>query len=155
MSNGKSNSPSHVGHVKIAAPAIGLLSVVLVAGLGLLKITGRVNTMVSRLSSNGDIDAFPKALPDWSIWFFVFVFAFGIPFAILNVAGTWRRVMIWVSSMVVIAGWAPVLALAAHAPEIGAPWIATFWSGVCALVYAGKHRMPCDGPDQPPANKSK
>jgi hypothetical protein len=144
-----------VGHVKIAAPAIGLLSVVLVAGLGLLKITGRVDVMVSRLSTNGDADAFPKSLPDWVVWFFVFVFAFGIPLAILNVAGTWRRLMIWVSALVVIAGWAPVLALAALAPEIGAPWIATFWSGVCALIYAGNHRMPCDGPDQPPPNHSK
>jgi len=60
------------------------------------------------------------------------------------VAGTWRRLVLWITALVLVAAWAPVLSLAARAPDIGAPFTAVLWSGVCALVYAGNHRMACD-----------
>jgi hypothetical protein len=86
----------------------------------------------------------PKSLPDGVLWLAAVIFAFGLAFVILGTPGTWRRVVLWVTSLVLIAGWAPVLGLAAHAPEIGGPFIAALWSGACALVYAGNHRMPSD-----------
>lgn len=92
----------------------------------------------------GKAAGFPKALPEWSVWLAAGLFAFGLSFAILSVPGTWRRCVLWITAVVLVAGWAPVLCLAAHAPDIAAPFIATVWSGVCALVYAGKHRMVCD-----------
>jgi hypothetical protein len=52
--------------------------------------------------------------------------------------------MLWLTAVVVVAGWAPVLVLAARAPDIGAPLIAVLWSGICAVVYAGNHRMAVD-----------
>jgi hypothetical protein len=85
-------------------------------------------------------------LPEWAVWLAVVLLAFGLTFAILNVAGTWRRVVLWITTMALVAAWAPVLSLAARAPDVAAPLIAVIWSGVCALVYAGNHRMPCDEP---------
>ena len=94
--------------------------------------------------SQGKPASFPKALPEWAVWLAVVLFALGLAFAILSVAGTWRRVVLWITTAALVAAWAPVLALAAHAPDISAPFIAVIWSGVCALVYAGNHQMVCD-----------
>lgn len=136
------NRPTN--HGVLPALAIGGLSVVLVAGLEAFGILTRVNLLLGRLLSRDGSGNFPKALPQWAIWLAAAAFAIGLAFAILHVPGTWRRVMLWITTVVVIAAWGPVLVLAAHAPDIAGPWIAAIWSGVCALVYAGNHRMACD-----------
>ena len=136
--------PRPAGHVAVPAAAIGSLSILLAAGLGTLGILDRVHPVIAKLVAQGNAAAFPKALPGWSVWLATALFAFGLAFAILSVAGTWRRLVLWITALVLVAGWAPVLSLAAHSPDIGAPFIAALWSGVCALVYAGNHRMACD-----------
>ena len=135
--------------MRVAAAAIGLLSIGLAAGLSVLGILGRVNGVVAQGLLAGKATGFPKELPEWSVWAAAGLLACGLSFAILSVAGTWRRCVLWLTTVVLVAGWAPVLSLAAHAPDIAAPFIATVWSGVCALVYAGNHRMPCDAMDRP------
>jgi hypothetical protein len=132
------------GHVLVPAAAIGSLSILLAAGLTALGILDRMNGLIADLLLQDGQEKFPKALPDGSVWLATVLFAFGLSFAILSVAGTWRRIVLWITTAVLVAAWAPVLSLAAHAPEISAPFIAVLWSGVCALVYAGRHRMACD-----------
>jgi hypothetical protein len=134
-----------MGHVLVPAAAISSLSLLLTAGLGVLGILPRVNVAVAKIVAQGQVAvSFPKTLPDWVVGGATVAFAFGISCAILSVAGGWRRLLLWISAMVLIAGWAAVLGLAAHAPDIGAPFIAVLWSGVCALVYAKNHRMAAD-----------
>ncbi len=137
-----SNHPRPPGHVLLPAAAIGSLSIVLAIGLQSLGILSRLNAAVAR--SLSDNQALPKSLPAWSVWLVAMFFAFGISFAILSVPSTWRRVVLWVTTLILIGGWAPVLALAAREPAIGAVIVAAGWSGVCALVYASRHRMACD-----------
>jgi hypothetical protein len=134
------------GHVLLPVAAIGILSLGLAAGLELLGVLARVNAGIARIVSRGGAEKFPKQLPDWCVWFSAALLAFGLAAAILGTPGPVRRVILWLSTVMLLAAWAPVLSLAAHAPEIGAPWIATLWSGVCAIVYTARHRMPCDGP---------
>jgi hypothetical protein len=133
-----------LGHVLVPAAAIGSLSILLVAGLSALRIMDRVNLAVSQLVSRGKPMDFPKALPDGFVWLVAELLAFGLAFAILSVPRNWRRCVLWITTLFLIVGWAPVLSLAAHAPEIGVPFIATLWSGVCAIVYASRHQMACD-----------
>ena len=134
------------GHVLLPAAAIGGLSLGLAAGLELLGVLARVNAGIARIVSRGGAEKFPKHVPDWCVWLAAALLACGLAAAILGTPGPVRRVILWLSAVVLVAAWAPVLSLAAHAPEIGAPWIATLWSGVCAIVYSARHRMPCDGP---------
>ncbi len=126
-----------------AALTIGSLAILLVAGLTLPGIVERLNDAIARMMVDGSA-GFPKSLPVWSVWLFTIFVSYAVPFAVLGVPGTWRRLMLWLTALVLVAGWAPVLVLAAHAPDIAAPWIATLWSGICALVYAANHRMPAD-----------
>lgn len=131
-----------VGHVLLPAVAISSLSILLAGGLNLLGMLEPVNAALVGLVMPGA--DFPKSLPEWALWLATLGFAFGLPFSLLNISGTWRRLVVWVTALVLIAGWAPVLSLAAHAPDIAAPLVAALWSGVCALVYAANHRMACD-----------
>jgi hypothetical protein len=140
----KNSQPLPAGHVRVPAAAIGSLSILLAAGLSVLGILHRVNGLIAKGLLAGKTTEFPKALPEWSVWLATALLAFGLAFAILSVPGTWRRCVLWITAVVLVAGWAPVLSLAAHAPDIAAPFIATVWTGVCALVYAGNHRMACD-----------
>ncbi len=133
-----------VGQVLLPAAAIGSLSILLVTGLELLGILPRVNLTIQNIITQGKVTAYPKSLPEWLLWFSAILFAFALSFTILCIPGKWRRFVLWVTAMVLVAGWAPVLSLAAHVPAIGAPFIAVVWSGVCALVYTTKHLMPVD-----------
>ena len=134
--------PRPPGHVLVPAAAIGSLSIVLAVGLHALGILDHLNAVISKWLSEGK--DFPKSLPAPVVWLVALFFAFGISLAILNVSGTWRRVVLWVTATVLVMGWAPVLALAAREPEIAAVFVAVLWSGICALVYAGRHQMACD-----------
>lgn len=144
MTRNKTPHPHPAGHVLVPAAAIGGLSLVLAAGLAALGVLDRANAGITRLVSRGGAETFPKHLPEWGIWLATASFAFGLAFAILGTPCQWRRAVLWITAIVLVAGWAPVLSLASHSPDITAPWIATIWSGVCALVYAANHRMACD-----------
>ncbi len=145
------NQTSHArpdGNVTVAAAAIGSLSTLLAAGLSMLGTLDHLNAAITGMVSRGGAEKFSNKVPGWCLWLATVLLAFGIAFAILGTAGQLRRLFLWLTAVILVAAWAPVLSLASHAPEITAPWIATVWSGICALVYAANHHMPCD--DIPP-----
>ncbi len=133
------------GHVVVPTLAIGALALVLAAGFGFLGIMDRADAAILAFLKSGGLAAPTKALPEWAIWLTAWAGAFGLSLAILSVPGSWRRLVLWVSAVVVIAGWGPVLLLASHSPDVAAPLLATFWSGLCAYVYATRHHMAADG----------
>ncbi len=143
MTRDKPPHPRPTGHVIVPAAAIGGLSIILVLGLELLKVLDRLNSGIARLVSQGET-VFPKHMPGWCLWLAVVCLPLLLAAAILGTPGNCKRLILWITAMVVISAWAPVLHLAAHAPDIGAPWIATLWAGICSLVYSNNHRMPCD-----------
>ena len=134
--------PRPPGHVLVPAATIGALSIMLAVGLHALGILDHLNESILKCLSEGK--DLPKSLPPWAIWLAAVSCAFGISYSILSVPSTWRRMMLWTTTMVLVMGWGPVLALAARKPEIAAVVIAGAWSGVCALVYSGRHQMACD-----------
>ena len=139
-----SKSPPTEGHVLLPTLAIGSLALVLAAGFGALGLMERADARIAEFLRSGGLGVATKSLHDWEIWIAAAIGSFGLSVAILCVAGNWRRILLWVSTLVVVAGWAPVLAIASHTPEISIPLLATFWSGLCAYVYAARHHMPAD-----------
>jgi hypothetical protein len=115
--------PQQAGQVFIPAASIAALGVLLVAGLSVLGIQDRCDQWLAQLVAQGRVAA---------------------SVAILEVAGTWRRLILWFTTLILVAAWAPVLGLAAHVPAVSAPFIAVLWSGICALLYASQHRMAVD-----------
>ena len=147
----KSHKPRPPGHVLVPAAAIGGLSLVLATGLEALGFLKRLNAEIAAQFSRNGLEKFPKHLPDWSFWLAAVGFSFALAAAILGTPGHARRAVLWITAVVLTGAWAPVLSLASHSPDIAAPWIATLWSGVCAMVYAANHRMTADEktPDHP------
>lgn len=137
-----SSTSQSEGHVFGPALAIGSMALVLAAGFGVLGLMDRADALIADalIVGGGGV----KHLPEWLVWVAAAVGAFGLSLAILQVPGNWRRLVLWVSALVVLAGWAPVLVLASHAPAVAVPLLATFWSGLCAFVYASKHHMAVD-----------
>ncbi len=133
------------GHVLVPAAMIAALSMALVVGLELLGLLGPLNQGIARIVSRQGAENFPRQMAAGWLWLAAACCAFGLAAAMLGSPGHGRRTLLWLSAMVVLAAWAPVLSLAAHAPHIAAPWIATLWAGICALIYATNHRMACDG----------
>ena len=147
-----------VGFVWVPAATIAGLSMILAGGLELLGFLARLNAGIARFVSRNQAEIFPRRLPEWWVWLAAGVFALGLAAAILGTPGHGRRVVLWLTAVFLVGAWAPVLSLAAHVPAIAVPWVATLWSGACALVYAANHRMACDTlparparPDPPPA----
>ncbi len=135
------------GNVWVTAVLIGSLAVLLAAGLHWLGLIARADALLAAgLCDALQATGFPKSLPAWSHWLATAVVAYGLTLTMLAVPGTWRRVVLWVSLLLLVAGWAPVLALASHAPTIAAPFVAALWAGACALVYAGSRQLPCERP---------
>ena len=132
------------GHPAAAVAAIGSLSFLLAAGLQLLGILARTDAWIAQLVSRGGAQTFPQRLPGAAIWPAVALFSFGLAFAILRSPGMLPRLILWISAMILVATWAPVLSLAAYQPTVSAAWIATAWSGACAIFYASHHRMTGD-----------
>jgi hypothetical protein len=133
-----------LGHVAVPVAVIGSLSILLAVGLDLLGILGRLNEAVLEKVSQGKDPVFPNSLPDGLGWLVAVLCGFALPFAMLSVAGAWRRWVLWISTLFLMVSWIPVLVLAAYAPVICVPLVGVFWSGMCALVYASRHQMPCD-----------
>ncbi|MFT4176895.1 MAG: hypothetical protein QM627_09585 [Luteolibacter sp.] len=132
------------GHVVGPVLATGSLGVLLAGGLFALGVISRLDGWVAGVVEQAGVRGFPKELPQWSVWLATVVIAYGLAAVILEVPCVWRRLILWVSTVMLVLGWAPVLGLAAHRPEISMPLIAALWSGLCALVYSRNHRMPVD-----------
>jgi hypothetical protein len=128
----------------------GALAVLLAVGLDALGVSARLDGWLAArlLEATGQAAAagFPKALPAWALWSGTTVLAFGLAGAMLTVAGSWRRVVLWLTTLALIAAWAPVLALAAHAPQVSAAFTAALWAGLCAWFYARSHILPAESP---------
>jgi hypothetical protein len=136
------------GHVLVPGAAIGSMSLILAAGLELLGMLQHANRMIADSVSRNGAEKFSKQLPEATIWIAAWIFAFGLSWAILAVPGHARRWFLWIATLFMVLAWAPVLSLAAHRPDIAAPFIATFWSGLCAIFYTSNHRMPGDESDK-------
>lgn len=130
------------GHVLAPGLAIGSLALVLAAGFGYTGILDRADGGIAKILHVGSGAVIH--LPEWIVWSAAAAGAFSLSFLMLSVPGAWRRVVLWVSALVLIAGWGPVLVLAARPPVIAAPLLATFWAGLCAFIYASRHRMAAD-----------
>lgn len=123
-------------HHTVPVLAIGGLSLALVLGLHALGVIERANQWIAAAVSRDGLEDFPKSLPPLAIWLATAAFPCLLAAAMLAIPCQSRRMILWISSLIVTAAWAPVLSLASHSPDIAAPWIATAWAGFCATIHA-------------------
>lgn len=144
MKRDERDDAHRAGYVLVPGAAIGSMSLILAAGLDLLGFLEHADRVIAGFVSRNGAEKFSKELPEAVIWITTWVFAFGVAWAVLAVPGHARRWLLCFSTLFMVLAWAPVLSLAAHRPDVAAPFIATLWSGLCAMFYTIKHRMPGD-----------
>jgi len=72
------------------------------------------------------------------------VFCYALAFVVLDTYGTWRRVVLGVTVIVLILCMVPTLAVWNIYFSPFLPVVSVFWAWFSTLMYASHHRMPCD-----------
>lgn len=121
---------------------IGTMSLALVLGLGSMNFWDQPNeaitTWISRLGEG------MREVSSGGVLLFAAVMAYLTVFLMLSSPGAWRKWVVWMSLMILAIGWIPVLALASWKMAPCMPIAAGLWSGICAMVYAKRHELPCE-----------
>ncbi|MES2982903.1 MAG: hypothetical protein V4727_11365 [Verrucomicrobiota bacterium] len=141
-------SHKHPAHVAFATVAIGLMAVGLAAGLGFLGIIERLDRWIMTLMIKPGFSAPVQSVDRVLLWSVTALLALSLAAVMLNISGSWRRLLIWALALILTLFWMPVLLLASHKPEIGVVLVGLLWSGCCAMVYVMNHDMPADLSDQ-------
>ena len=143
--SGKPQAGDHP-HLGLAVFATAAMALALAGGLQFLGLTGRFDAVVERMFTPGGMEAPPLSLAPVVLWLSAALVSFALPAVILNIPGSWRRIMVWGGTIALTVAWGPVMILAAHKPQIGVVLIAVLWSGFCAMFYTTNHALPVDRP---------
>jgi hypothetical protein len=138
------------GHVVAPSLAIGTMSLVLVVGLDLLGLWNPLDAGATAWTER--LGEGMRDVPAGMVLLMTALGAYGLPLLMLASPRWWRRAILWMSGLFLTAAWLPVLALASWKLPPCMPVIAVLWSGLCALIYAQRHRLPCEMPPHPAAS---
>jgi len=133
-------------HVGLAVFATGVMALALAVGAKILKLIVGVDRFFENVFLPRSMVAATRSLDPASLWLATAFLAFALPAVMLNVPGTWRRLVVWCGTLLLTLSWGPVLLLASYRPEIGVAVVAVLWSGFCAMIYATSHVLPVDAP---------
>lgn len=133
------------GHVPLPTVVIGGMGLGLTAVLQLAGLLAALDRYLASLVA-ADPRSLTATLSPFTLWAITACIAFGMVFVLLNIPGNWRRIVISMSTLAVIAGWLPVAAIAnAHAP-VAVPLVAAAWVSLCTIIYGAGHEMDADAP---------
>lgn len=117
----------------------------LAVGFQALGLMDRFDTGFLGWVSSFGLGGNPVVMSAWIGWGIAIVIGFALPLVILETPAHWRRMVLWASTLVLVVGVMPILALAARWWTQSPAIVAVLWSGLCATIYAARHRMPCEG----------
>jgi hypothetical protein len=130
------------GHVLAPSLWIGTMALVLVVGMDTLGFWEELDTWATAWTVR--LGEGMRDVPASMVVLMTIIHAYALPLLMLATPQWWRRFILWVSLTLLTAGWLPVLALASWKLPPSVPMIALFWSGLCAFIYAQRHRLPCE-----------
>lgn len=133
------------GTVVLPALAIGGMSLALAAGFNALGLLGRIERSLIAIPGQQGLSGEPQILPAWIAWSVAAGLAFVLPWLLLQSPASWRRAVLWLTVLALVLCWIPVMGLAAKWCPLAPSLVTVGWSGLCALIYGARHRMPCEG----------
>jgi hypothetical protein len=146
MSARTSAKPSH-----IVAPSLlfGTMAVGLAVGLDSLGFWSQLDdSMTAWTEKLGDG---MREVPSPYAMLLTMATAYLLPLLMLSSPHWWRRLVLWVSMLLITLAWVPVLALAHWKLLPCMPVVALCWSGLCAFIYALNQPLPCEQNAQKPS----
>lgn len=143
------------GTVALPASAIGGMSLAVALGFQSVGLNARIDaSLLGWLNAMG-LGTTPVVLPAAIGWGLSLLFGFGLSFAILESPGHARRAMLWLSTLVIVMGLLPVLGLSAKWWSQAPLLVSVVWSGLCSIIYATRHWMPCEGGNARPRKQAR
>jgi hypothetical protein len=144
------NQHAH-GSLSVTKILIGTMSLGLSVGMSLLGFWDTPNAMMTDWIAllGGEARDIPAP---WML-LFAGIMAFFPVSVMLSCPGVWRRLIVWLSSLLLMLAWMPVLALAAWEFTPMLPLAAGLWSGLCAMIYAHRHTLVCEIIAEPSVQK--
>lgn len=86
----------------------------------------------------------PRELPVMLQVLLSVICSFGLAFVVLDSAGTWRRIVLGVTAVVVILAMVPTLAVWNIYFSPFLPVVTVFWVWFFCMMYVRHHLMPCE-----------
>lgn len=130
------------GHVVVPSLMFGTMAVGLALGMNVLGfwsgLDERATAWMARLGDG------IREIPTLWVLLLTVASAYLLPCLMLSTPQSWRRLVLWLSFLLVTLAWLPVLALASWKLPPCMPMVALLWSGLCAFIYARRHRLPCE-----------
>jgi hypothetical protein len=133
------------GTVALPALAIGGMSLALAGGFHFLGLLGRIERGLLAIPGQLGLSGEPQVFPAGFAWSVAATLGFLLPWLLLQSPASWRRVVLWLTVLALVLGWIPVMGLAAKWCPLAPSLVTVAWSGLCALIYGARHRMPCEG----------
>jgi len=137
------HAPLPHGHVPMPTVVIGAMGLALTGVLHLSGLLAALDRYLASLVAENP-GALSPTLSPTTLWTITACIAFGMVFVLLNIPGNWRRIVIAISSLAVIAGWLPVAAIANAQAPVAVPLVAAAWVALCTIIYGAGHRMDSD-----------
>ena len=72
------------------------------------------------------------------------LFCFGLAYAVLDSVSTWRRVVLGVTSLVLVLAMVPTFAVWGIYYSPFLPAVGVLWTWFCTMMYVNHHQMPCE-----------
>lgn len=140
-------SKTHYSEGLVLWPSLlyGFLGVVLAFILQKLGLFESANKYVSQLIvtyfSEGEQMVFLSTLVSIAI---AVLCSVGVAWVVLDSRGAWRRMIVVVSSVVLVLALAPTLAVWNVYFSPFFVLVSVLWASLCSFLYTSYHRMPCD-----------
>lgn len=114
------------------------------ASMAALGVAGRLDSLLAASLEMVRPEGGFRNTPIHWIWPGALAHALMMAVVLLHTPGWWRRWLFSAAALVVTAGWAPVLALAAWQPAVSVPLLVVITSAAGSLLYIARHHMPND-----------
>ncbi|MFC7337110.1 hypothetical protein ACFQY0_07970 [Haloferula chungangensis] len=129
-------------HPGAAALAISFMALAVAGVLVMVGVAAKLDLMVVHVSRSFGLEGELRELGRPVVWVWTAFSTIGLCQAMLHAPGNWRRLVLFLSSLLLTLSWIPVLALASYAAPIAVPLAAILWGGFGSEIYAVRHREP-------------
>lgn len=122
--------------------AIAVMAMVVAGVLQVIGVTAKFDAMLLEVSKSFGLEGELRLLGGPLTWTWTVITTVGLCQAMLHAPENWRRLVLFLSALLLTLAWIPVLALASYATPVTVPFIALLWAGLGSEIYAVRHREP-------------
>lgn len=143
----KSQSPNTYGHPFTAAAVVGSFALAVVVLLRVAGVFDGTDGSIRDSYLEGGFNVPVGSVQPWWDFLLVMVVIYGLVWLMFETPGTARRVLILLTSLVLLWAASPVMALWGSFWSPLGVMLGSGWAGFCAILWARTHPMPCELPE--------